>query len=177
MRALNSLIFKLNSGLLNISDIVQYVPLHINLLEWFNKPDVCMQSEVLQLLHQISKVIFVNYNPLTLCKHPHGSQILYGIGAVGFLHAYKSDSPFYIHSAIEELADTIISSNIENAQSEPTPIESATWEPRPMPTFEEFRSQLTQDITRRDSLTTSLDLPDSFLQSPWHKDRNCIDTK
>jgi hypothetical protein len=54
---------------------------------------------------------------------------------------------------------------------EPLINDNISWEPRPIPTFEEFRSQLTQDITRRDFLSTSIEIPDSFtLQSPWHKE-------
>lgn len=56
VRALKSLICKLDHSLISISDIVQEKMLFVYLLEWFNFPEVPMQEEVLELILTLSKV-------------------------------------------------------------------------------------------------------------------------
>lgn len=56
VRALRSLISKLDHSLISISDIVQEKMLFVYLLEWFNFPEVPMQEEVLELVSTLSKV-------------------------------------------------------------------------------------------------------------------------
>lgn len=56
VRALKSLICKLDHSLISISDIVQEKMLFVYLLEWFNFPEVPMQEEVLELISTLSKV-------------------------------------------------------------------------------------------------------------------------
>ncbi|XP_074478622.1 rotatin isoform X2 [Sebastes fasciatus] len=72
VRALKSIICKLDHSLISVSDIVQEKMLFVFLLEWFNFPEVPMQEEVLQLLS-------------TLSKHPSAAQMLRDVGAVDFL--------------------------------------------------------------------------------------------
>lgn len=58
MRALKSIMCKLDHSLISISDIVQEKMLFVYLLEWFNFPEVPMQEEVLDLLSSFAKVLF-----------------------------------------------------------------------------------------------------------------------
>ncbi len=59
-RALNNIMFKLTSGLLTVSDLVHFKGLYINLLEWFNMDEVSQQMDVLNLLAQLTKVIYIS---------------------------------------------------------------------------------------------------------------------
>ncbi|XP_074549511.1 rotatin isoform X3 [Halichoeres trimaculatus] len=72
VRALKSIICKLDHSLISVPDIVQEKMLFVYLLEWFNFPEVPMQEEVLELLS-------------TLSKHPSAAQMLRDVGAVDFL--------------------------------------------------------------------------------------------
>ncbi|XP_026218879.1 rotatin isoform X2 [Anabas testudineus] len=72
VRALKSLISKLDHSLISVSDIVQEKMLLVYLLEWFNFPEVPMQEEVLELIS-------------TLSKHPSAAQMLRDVGVVDFL--------------------------------------------------------------------------------------------
>uniref|UniRef100_A0A8C4I6H0 Rotatin n=1 Tax=Dicentrarchus labrax TaxID=13489 RepID=A0A8C4I6H0_DICLA len=72
VRALKSILCKLDHSLVSVSDIVQEKMLFVYLLEWFNFPEVPMQEEVLELLS-------------TLSKHPSAAQMLRDVGAVDFL--------------------------------------------------------------------------------------------
>nr|XP_019942842.1 PREDICTED: rotatin [Paralichthys olivaceus] len=72
VRALKSIISKLEHSLISVSDIVQEKMLFVYLLEWFNFPEVPMQEQVLELL-------------TTLSKHPSAAQMLRDVGAVDFL--------------------------------------------------------------------------------------------
>lgn len=56
VRALRSILSKLDHSLISIDDIVQENMLFVYLLEWFNFPEVPMQEEVLGLLLTLSKV-------------------------------------------------------------------------------------------------------------------------
>ncbi|CAL8292685.1 unnamed protein product [Lota lota] len=72
VRAMKSIISKLDHSLVSLSDLVQERMLFVVLLEWFNFPEVPMQDEVLELLS-------------TLSKHPSAAQMLRDVGAVEFL--------------------------------------------------------------------------------------------
>ncbi|XP_042255169.1 rotatin isoform X2 [Thunnus maccoyii] len=72
VRALKSIICKLDHSLISVSDIVQERMLFVYLLEWFNFPEVPMKEEALELLS-------------TLSKHPSAAQMLRDVGAVDFL--------------------------------------------------------------------------------------------
>uniref|UniRef100_A0A8B9HZF5 Rotatin N-terminal domain-containing protein n=1 Tax=Astyanax mexicanus TaxID=7994 RepID=A0A8B9HZF5_ASTMX len=56
VRALKNIRSKLDHGLISRPDLVQERTLFINLLEWFNFPEVPMQEEVLELLSTLSTV-------------------------------------------------------------------------------------------------------------------------
>ncbi|XP_066500851.1 rotatin isoform X2 [Hoplias malabaricus] len=72
VRALKNLYLKLDHALLSLPDLVQERMLFINLLEWFNFPEVPMQEEVLELLR-------------TLSTHPSGAEMMRDVGAEDFL--------------------------------------------------------------------------------------------
>ncbi|XP_041824205.1 rotatin [Melanotaenia boesemani] len=72
VRALKSILSKLEHSLISITDIVQEKMLFVYLLEWFNFPEVPMKEEVLGLL-------------LTFSQHPGAAQMLRDVGAVDFL--------------------------------------------------------------------------------------------
>ncbi|XP_060949825.1 rotatin [Limanda limanda] len=72
VRALKSILSKLDHSLISVCDIVQEKMLFVYLLEWFNFPEVPMQEQVLELL-------------TTLAKHPSAAQMLRDVGAVDFL--------------------------------------------------------------------------------------------
>uniref|UniRef100_A0A3B4EV73 Rotatin N-terminal domain-containing protein n=1 Tax=Pundamilia nyererei TaxID=303518 RepID=A0A3B4EV73_9CICH len=72
VRALKSILCKLDLSLISVHDIVQEKMLFVYLLEWFNFPEVPMKEEALELL-------------LTLSKHPSAAQMLRDVGAVDFL--------------------------------------------------------------------------------------------
>ncbi|XP_068160422.1 rotatin isoform X2 [Antennarius striatus] len=72
VRALKSIICKLDHSIISVPDIVQEKMLFVYLLEWFNFPEVPMQEEVLELLS-------------TLSKHPSAAQMLRDVEAVDFL--------------------------------------------------------------------------------------------
>lgn len=66
VRALKSLMCKLDYSLISISDIVQEKMLFVHLLEWFNFPEVPMQEEVLVLLSTLVKVTTVRTDADTM---------------------------------------------------------------------------------------------------------------
>ncbi|XP_047424746.1 rotatin [Mugil cephalus] len=72
VRALKSILCKLDHSLISVCDIVQEKMLFVHLLEWFNFPEVPMKEEVLELL-------------LALSKHPSAAQMLRDVNAVDFL--------------------------------------------------------------------------------------------
>uniref|UniRef100_A0A8C6NVL7 Rotatin n=1 Tax=Nothobranchius furzeri TaxID=105023 RepID=A0A8C6NVL7_NOTFU len=72
VRALKSILCKLDLSLISVDDIVQEKMLFVYLLEWFNFPEVPMKEEVLELLS-------------TLSKNPGAAQMLRDVGAVDFL--------------------------------------------------------------------------------------------
>lgn len=68
VRALRSLICKLDHSLISVSDIVQEKMLFVFLLQWFNFPEVPMQEDVLELLSTLSKVQLTGVTgPTCLC--------------------------------------------------------------------------------------------------------------
>ncbi|XP_035382254.1 rotatin isoform X1 [Electrophorus electricus] len=73
VRALRNIRSKLQHGLLSPPDLVQERTLCMNLLEWFNFPEVPMQDEALGLISELS-------------LHPSGSVMLKDVGAVEFLN-------------------------------------------------------------------------------------------
>lgn len=66
VRALKSIMCKLDYSLISISDIAQEKTLFVHLLEWFNFPEVPMQEEVLEFLSTLAKVIIMHMSAGTI---------------------------------------------------------------------------------------------------------------
>ncbi|XP_070708807.1 rotatin [Pempheris klunzingeri] len=94
VRALKSIICKLDHSLISVSDIVQEKMLFVYLLEWFNFPEVPMQEEVLELLS-------------TLSKHPSAAQMLRDVGAVDFLTQLSPNVEPRLRAVIDETLDQL----------------------------------------------------------------------
>uniref|UniRef100_A0A3Q3IF06 Rotatin N-terminal domain-containing protein n=1 Tax=Monopterus albus TaxID=43700 RepID=A0A3Q3IF06_MONAL len=94
VRALKSLIFKLDHSLISVSDIVQEKMLFVHLLEWFNFPEVPMQKEVLELLS-------------TLSKHPSAAQMLRDVGVVDCLTQLSPNVEPRLRAVISETLDQL----------------------------------------------------------------------
>ncbi|KAA8580820.1 hypothetical protein FQN60_013778 [Etheostoma spectabile] len=94
VRALKSIICKLDHSLISVSDIVQEKMLFVYLLEWFNFPEVPMQEEVLELLS-------------TLSKHPSAAQMLRDVGAVDFLSQLSPNVEPRLRAVIDGTLDQL----------------------------------------------------------------------
>uniref|UniRef100_A0A4W5JS60 Rotatin n=1 Tax=Hucho hucho TaxID=62062 RepID=A0A4W5JS60_9TELE len=94
VRALKSIICKLDHSLLSVSDLVQEKMLFVYLLEWFNFPEVPMQEEVLQLIS-------------TLSKHPTAAQMLRDVGAVEFLTQLSPNVEPRLQAIIDGIFDLL----------------------------------------------------------------------
>ncbi|XP_019132082.2 rotatin isoform X1 [Larimichthys crocea] len=94
VRALKSIISKLDHSLISVSDIVQEKMLFVFLLEWFNFPEVPMQEEVLELLS-------------TLSKHPSAAQMLRDVGAVDFLTQLSPNVEPRLRAVIDSTLDQL----------------------------------------------------------------------
>eukprot|EP00050_Salpingoeca_kvevrii_P013702 m.30588 g.30588 ORF g.30588 m.30588 type:complete len:418 (-) comp5236_c0_seq2:4809-6062(-) len=84
IRAFRNLKSKLEHGLLRLADLVHEVGLLVNLLEWFNFEVVDLQSEVLQLV-------------LDLSQHPAAASTLIDIGGVEFftqMRVHEQEMPW-----------------------------------------------------------------------------------
>ncbi|XP_028288914.1 rotatin isoform X2 [Parambassis ranga] len=94
VRALRSILCKLDHSLISVHDIVQEKMLFVYLLEWFNFPEVPMKEEVLGLL-------------LTLSKHPSSAQMLRDVGAVDFLTQLTPNVEPSLRAVIEGTLDQL----------------------------------------------------------------------
>uniref|UniRef100_A0A8B9HVU0 Rotatin N-terminal domain-containing protein n=1 Tax=Astyanax mexicanus TaxID=7994 RepID=A0A8B9HVU0_ASTMX len=92
VRALKNIRSKLDHGLISRPDLVQERTLFINLLEWFNFPEVPMQEEVLELLS-------------TLSTHPTGAHMLSDVGAVEFLTQLSPSVEPSLQTIIDSIFD------------------------------------------------------------------------
>ncbi|TSK98361.1 Rotatin [Bagarius yarrelli] len=91
VRSLRNIVSKLQLSLVSPSDLVQERQLFINLLHWFNYPEVPLQEEVLQLLN-------------TLAAHPTGAFMLRDVGGVDFITQLSSN----VDPQLRTLAETIL---------------------------------------------------------------------
>lgn len=57
VRSLRNIVSKLQLSLVSPADLVQERQLFINLLHWFNFPEVPLQEEVLQLINTLATVL------------------------------------------------------------------------------------------------------------------------
>ncbi|KAL4234763.1 hypothetical protein ACF0H5_006405 [Mactra antiquata] len=98
VRALESILSKLEHKIICDSDIVQERHLFIRLLEWFNFPKSTRHSDVLNLL-------------LRLSKHKSASETIQDVGGIEFLTLLRKD----VSSALQPIIDQIL----ENAMRLP----------------------------------------------------------
>ncbi|KAL1006655.1 hypothetical protein UPYG_G00075000 [Umbra pygmaea] len=94
VRALKSIMCKLDHSILSVSDLVQEKKLFVYLLEWFNFAEVPMQEEVLQLIN-------------TLSKHPTAAQMLRDVGAVEFLTQLSQNVEPRLQAIIDNILDLL----------------------------------------------------------------------
>ncbi|KAM6977649.1 rotatin [Aplochiton taeniatus] len=94
VRALKSIICKLDHSLLTVSDLVQEKMLLVLLLEWFNFPEVPLKEEALDLMG-------------TLSKHPTAAQMLRDIGAVEFLTQLHSNLEPKLQAIVDGILDQL----------------------------------------------------------------------
>ncbi|XP_072544678.1 rotatin isoform X2 [Salminus brasiliensis] len=121
VRALKNIRSKLDHGLLSPPDLVQERALFVNLLEWFNFPEVPMQEEVLELLS-------------TLSTHPTGAHMLRDVGAVEFLTQLSPSVEPQLQTIIDSIFDRLFhlsvsppSTNYETRLlSSPEPVEETS---------------------------------------------------
>ena len=93
-RSLQSIISKLDHGLLSELDLLQEKHLHIRLLEWFNFPSSVLHDKVLALI-------------LRLTKHSSAAQIYVDIGAVEFLSQLRPNVDSSLHHTIDSILDNL----------------------------------------------------------------------
>uniref|UniRef100_A0A3B3RUX0 Rotatin N-terminal domain-containing protein n=1 Tax=Paramormyrops kingsleyae TaxID=1676925 RepID=A0A3B3RUX0_9TELE len=112
-RALRNLLSKLEHGLLCVPDLAQEKLLLLNLLEWFNLPEVPAPEEALRLLAM-------------LAEHPGAAQMLQDAGAVEFLSQLSPKLEAPLRSVIDgilerffRLPDAPLDSPAEHQQSVP----------------------------------------------------------
>lgn len=91
VRSLRNIVSKLQLSLVSPADLVQERQLFINLLHWFNFPEVPLQEEVLQLIN-------------TLSTHPTGALMLRDVGGVDFLTQLSSN----VDPQLRAIADAIL---------------------------------------------------------------------
>nr|XP_023650287.1 rotatin [Paramormyrops kingsleyae] len=110
-RALRNLLSKLEHGLLCVPDLAQEKLLLLNLLEWFNLPEVPAPEEALRLLAM-------------LAEHPGAAQMLQDAGAVEFLSQLSPKLEAPLRSVIDgilerffRLPDAPLDSPAEHQQS------------------------------------------------------------
>uniref|UniRef100_A0AAR2KTY1 Rotatin N-terminal domain-containing protein n=1 Tax=Pygocentrus nattereri TaxID=42514 RepID=A0AAR2KTY1_PYGNA len=120
VRALKNIRSKLDHGLISSPDLVQEQTLFINLLEWFNFPEVPMQEEVLELLSTLSMVE----------KHTD-------VGAVEFLTQ--------LSPSVEPRLQTIIDSIFDHLFHLPIPPPNTTHNEQPASTSQPVRGYFQQN--------------------------------
>ncbi|XP_048832883.1 rotatin isoform X2 [Brienomyrus brachyistius] len=91
-RALRNLLSKLEHGLLCVHDLAQEKLLLLNLLEWFNLPEVPVPEEALRLLAM-------------LAEHPSAAQMLQDAGAVEFLNQLSPKVEVPLQSVIDGILE------------------------------------------------------------------------
>ncbi|KAB5533141.1 hypothetical protein PHYPO_G00128390 [Pangasianodon hypophthalmus] len=94
VRSLRNIVSKLQLSLVSPSDLVQERQLFINLLHWFNFPEVPLQEEVLQLIN-------------TLATHPTGAFMLRDVGGVDFLTQLLSNIDPQLRNITETILDQL----------------------------------------------------------------------
>ena len=93
--ALKRIVFKLESNLITLSDLIHEREFILNLIEWFNHPEVTQGHEVLQLLLRIS-------------EYPIPARYLNSIGTVTYLSQLRQDVDESDRCILDRITDNLL---------------------------------------------------------------------
>ncbi|KAK3541625.1 hypothetical protein QTP86_033055, partial [Hemibagrus guttatus] len=116
VRSLRNIVSKLQLSLVSPADLVQERQLFINLLHWFNFPEVPLQEEVLQLIN-------------TLATHPTGAFMLRDVGGVDFLTQLSSNVDPQLRNITETILDQLFHLHIYPLSTSPDQQPSSSFQP------------------------------------------------
>ncbi|XP_060717775.1 rotatin isoform X2 [Tachysurus vachellii] len=116
VRSMRNIVSKLQLSLISPADIVQERQLFINLLHWFNFPEVPLQEEVLQLIN-------------TLATHPTGAFMLRDVGGVDFLTQLSSNVDPQLRNLTETILDQLFHLHIYPTSTSPDQQPSCSFQP------------------------------------------------
>ncbi|XP_058232589.1 rotatin isoform X1 [Hemibagrus wyckioides] len=116
VRSLRNIVSKLQLSLVSPADLVQERQLFINLLHWFNFPEVPLQEEVLQLIN-------------TLATHPTGAFMLRDVGGVDFLTQLSSNVDPQLRNITETILDQLFHLHIYPLGTSPDQQPSSSFQP------------------------------------------------
>ncbi|XP_062841406.1 rotatin isoform X2 [Trichomycterus rosablanca] len=112
VRSLKNIISKLHLGLITPSDLVQERRLFINLLHWFNFPEVPLQEDVLQLIS-------------TLATHPTGAHTFREVGAVEFLTQLSSNISLDLQATAQTVLDQLFHLHVPPPTASSPPVNTS----------------------------------------------------
>ncbi|XP_046689537.1 rotatin isoform X1 [Silurus meridionalis] len=116
VRSLRNIVSKLQLSLVSPADLVQERQLFINLLHWFNFPEVPLQEEVLQLIN-------------TLATHPTGAHMLRDVGGVDFLTQLSSNVDPELRTLTETILDQLFHLHINSPSTPSNQQSSSSFQP------------------------------------------------
>ncbi|XP_053343881.1 rotatin [Clarias gariepinus] len=116
VRSLRNIVSKLQLSLIYPADLVQERQLFINLLHWFNFPEVPLQEDVLQLIN-------------TLAMHPTGAHMLRDVGAVDFLTQLSSNIDPQLRGITETILDQLFHLHTHPADTSSDQQPSSSFQP------------------------------------------------
>ncbi|PRP85558.1 putative ankyrin repeat protein [Planoprotostelium fungivorum] len=153
--SLSSISFKLQGGLIHLTEIIHDEELLINLLKWFNRSIVPMESEVLSLILEISKVGRSYMKTLSNgAQHPQGSTELNAIGGLEFFQDFlQSGDRLQISKRTEDMIQAILS-NLSSPDRSNYYIHD---ERRPMKIEESFSVEVTTDPFQIEPIITKME--------------------
>ena len=93
--ALKRILFKLESNLITMSDLIHEREFILSLMEWFNQQDVENEQAVLTLLHRIS-------------EYPHPARYLNSVGAMAYLAEVRRDLEECGRSLVDKITDNLL---------------------------------------------------------------------
>ncbi|XP_060755970.1 rotatin isoform X2 [Neoarius graeffei] len=116
VRSLRNIVSKLQLSLVSPADLVQERHLFINLLHWFNFPEVPLQEEVLQLIN-------------ILATHPTGAHMLRDVGGVDFLTQLSSNVDPQLRNLTETILDQLFHLHIHSLNTSSDEQSSTSFQP------------------------------------------------
>eukprot|EP00741_Cyanophora_paradoxa_P024705 tig00000282_g23849.t1 len=121
VRALKSLLFKLENGLAAASELVQLDAAFVHLLEWFNHDDCTCETEALRLIE-------------LLAAEPAGAAGFIRIGGMQFFDEYRAGAPPELQGRLDAIQALLLRSPMSafapearpKGEQEPRPVAAAT---------------------------------------------------